>query len=71
MAPVLPGLTDSDAAIAELMRLSREHGARRVGVRMLHLKPEPKRWFLQNLRRYFPPPGTAVRRSLSRRQHLR
>ena len=21
---------------------------------MLHLKPEPKRWFLQNLRRYFP-----------------
>ena len=54
MAPVLPGLTDSDAAIAELMRLSREHGARRVGVRMLHLKPEPKRWFLQNLRRYFP-----------------
>ena len=54
MAPVLPGLTDSDAAIAELMRLSREHGARRVGTRMLHLKPEPKRWFLHNLRRYFP-----------------
>ena len=54
MAPVLPGLTDSDAAIAELMRLAREHGARRVGVRMLHLKPEPKRWFLHNLRRYFP-----------------
>ena len=54
MAPVLPGLTDSDAAIAELMRLSCEHGARRVGVHMLHLKPEPKRWFLQNLRSYFP-----------------
>ncbi|MYD95608.1 MAG: radical SAM protein [Chloroflexi bacterium] len=54
MAPVLPGLTDSDAAIAELMRLAREHGARRVGTRMLHLKPEPKRWFLHNLRRYFP-----------------
>ncbi len=54
MAPVLPGLTDSDAAIAELMRMAREHGARRVGVRMLHLQPEPKRWFLQNLRRYFP-----------------
>ena len=54
MAPVLPGLTDSDAAIAELMGLAREHGARRVGVRMLHLKPEPKRWFLHNLRRYFP-----------------
>ena len=54
MAPVLPGLTDSDAAIAALMRLAREHGARRVGARMLHLKPEPKRWFLQNLRRYFP-----------------
>ena len=54
MAPVLPGLTDSDAAIAALMRLAREHGARRVGARMLHLKPEPKRWFMQNLRRYFP-----------------
>ena len=54
MAPVLPGLTDSDAAIANLMRLAREHGARRVGTRMLHLKPEPKRWFLHNLRRYFP-----------------
>ncbi len=54
MAPVLPGLTDTDAAIAELMRLAREHGARRVGTRMLHLKPEPKRWFMQNLRRYFP-----------------
>lgn len=54
MAPVLPGLTDSDAAIAELMRLAREHGARRVGTRMLHLKPEPKRWFLHNLRRFFP-----------------
>ncbi len=54
MAPVLPGLTDSDAAIADLMRLAREYGARRVGVRLLHLKPEPKRWFLHNLRRYFP-----------------
>ena len=54
MAPVLPGLTDSNAAIEAVMRRARDHGARRVGVMMLHLDTEPKRWFMHNLRRYFP-----------------
>ena len=54
MAPVLPGLTDSNAAIEEVMRQARDHGARRVGVMMLHLDQEPKRWFMHHLRRYFP-----------------
>lgn len=54
MAPVLPGLTDSSAAIEEVMRRSRDHGARRVGMVMLHLDKEPKRWFMHHLRRYFP-----------------
>ncbi|MCY4112538.1 MAG: radical SAM protein [Chloroflexi bacterium] len=54
MAPVLPGLTDSSAAIEEVMRRARDHGARRVGVVMLHLDKEPKRWFMHHLRRYFP-----------------
>ena len=53
MAPVLPGLTDSNAAIEAVMRRARDHGARRVGVMMLHLDTEPKRWFMHNLRRYF------------------
>ena len=54
MAPVLPGLTDSNAAIEAVMRRARDHGARRVGVMMLHLDTEPKRWFMHNLRRYCP-----------------
>ena len=54
MAPVLPGLTDSNAAIEAVMRQARDHGARRVGVMMLHLDKEPKHWFMRQLRRYFP-----------------
>lgn len=54
MAPVLPGLTDSNAAIEAVMRRARDNGARRVGVVMLHLDKEPKRWFMHHLRRYFP-----------------
>ncbi len=54
MAPVLPGLTDSSATIEAVMRRARDAGARRVGVVMLHLDQEPKRWFMHHLRRYFP-----------------
>ena len=71
MAPVLPGLTDSNAAIEAVMRRARDHGARRVGVMMLHLDTEPKRWFMHNLRRYFPALGVAVHRPVSRRGALR
>ncbi len=54
MAPVLPGLTDTNAAIEDVMRRARDHGARRVGAMLLHLDEAPKRWFMHNLRRYFP-----------------
>ena len=54
MAPVLPGLTDSAASIDALVRASNDHGARYVGAGLLHLKPEPKRWFMARLRRRFP-----------------
>jgi len=54
MAPVLPGLTDTNDAIEAVMRRACDHGARRVGVMMLHLDTEPKRWFMHCLRRYFP-----------------
>ncbi len=54
LAPILPGLTDSRPDIERLVRAAHDHGARFIGAVVLHLKPEPKRWFMRQIREYFP-----------------
>ena len=54
LAPILPGLTDSKLAIERLIAAAHDHGARYVGAVVLHLKPEPRRWFMAQIRRLFP-----------------
>jgi len=55
VAPVLPYLTDSAEAAAELAEACRERGVRGVMVDVLELAaPEVKVWFFSVLRRHYP-----------------
>ncbi|MBI3972890.1 MAG: radical SAM protein [Chloroflexi bacterium] len=54
LAPVLPGLTDSPAALEAVVRAAAEHGAQWLWSGTLHLEPAVRDWFLQSLERYFP-----------------
>ena len=54
MAPILPGLSDDPARLAEVVRAAREAGATGVWCNVLHLRPGTREHFLENLARDWP-----------------
>ncbi len=54
LAPIVPGVTDGEAALAEVVRAAAEHGAGAVWPGVLRLAPGVKDWFLAFLQREFP-----------------
>jgi len=54
MAPILPGLTDDPAGLAEVVRAARDAGATGVWCNVLYLKPGTREHFLDNLARDWP-----------------
>jgi len=54
MAPILPGISDHPAQLAEVVRAAREAGATGVWCNVLHLQPGTREHFLENLARDWP-----------------
>ena len=54
MAPILPGLSDRAALLAEVVRAAREAGACGIWANLLYLKPGTKEHFLAALERDWP-----------------
>jgi DNA repair photolyase len=54
MAPILPGLSDAPAQLAEVVRAAREAGATGLWCNVLHLQPGTREHFLDNLARDWP-----------------
>ncbi|WP_054971039.1 SPL family radical SAM protein [Alicyclobacillus ferrooxydans] len=54
VAPIIPLLTDSALALAEVIHGAREHKANFVMPSVLRLTPEVKMWFLNVLKEHYP-----------------
>ena len=54
MAPILPGLSDDPALLAEVVRAARDGGATGVWCNILYLRPGTREHFLDNLARDWP-----------------
>ena len=54
MAPILPGLSDDPARLAEVVRAAREAGATGVWCNVLYLRPGTREHFLEHLARDWP-----------------
>jgi DNA repair photolyase len=54
MAPILPGLSDDPAGMAEVVRAARDAGATSVWTNVLYLRPGTREHFLENLARDWP-----------------
>jgi DNA repair photolyase len=54
MAPILPGLSDDPALLADVVRAARDAGATRLWCNILHLQPGTREHFLENLARDWP-----------------
>jgi DNA repair photolyase len=54
LAPVLPGITDSPAALEEVVRAGAEAGARWLWAGAVHLEPAVRDWFLGALAGFAP-----------------
>jgi len=54
MAPILPGISDHPAQLAEVVRAAREAGATGLWCNVLHLQPGTREHFLENLARDWP-----------------
>ncbi len=54
LAPILPGLSDRPALMAEVMRAARDAGATSVWANVLYLRPGTREHFLENLARDWP-----------------
>lgn len=54
MAPLLPGLSDSEESIEAVARAARAHGAQFLGANLLFLKPGSKEWFMPLLQETYP-----------------
>jgi DNA repair photolyase len=70
VAPVLPGLTDSERDLDALVRAASEAGVRRVSWRLLFLRSPTREKYLAWLAREFPRLLPAYERAYSRRSHL-
>jgi DNA repair photolyase len=54
IAPILPGLSDAPAQLAEVVRAAREAGATGLWCNVLHLRPGTREHFLESLGRHWP-----------------
>jgi DNA repair photolyase len=54
MAPILPGLSDDPAKLADVVRAARDAGATSVWTNVLYLRPGTREHFLENLARDWP-----------------
>jgi DNA repair photolyase len=54
IAPILPGLSDDPAKLAEVVRAARDAGATSVWTNVLYLRPGTREHFLENLARDWP-----------------
>lgn len=54
LAPIVPGVTDDEAHLEEVIRAAVEHGASFVAPNVLHLRPGTKEWFMPALRAAYP-----------------
>jgi DNA repair photolyase len=54
MAPILPGLSDDPAGMAEVIKAARDAGATAVWANVLYLRPGTREHFLENLARDWP-----------------
>ena len=54
LAPILPGLTDSEENLEEVVREAAQRGAHYIAPNVLHLKPGAREWFLPLLRESYP-----------------
>jgi DNA repair photolyase len=70
IAPVLPGLTDGEAVLDDLMRRAAAAGVRRVGWRFLFLRSPTREKFFRWLETDFPHLLPAYRRAFAGRSYL-
>jgi DNA repair photolyase len=54
LAPVLPGITDSPAALDELVRAAADNGATWLWAGAIHMEPAVRDYFLSSLAEHFP-----------------
>jgi DNA repair photolyase len=54
MAPILPGLSDDPAGMADVIKAARDAGATAVWANVLYLRPGTREHFLENLARDWP-----------------
>ena len=54
LAPVIPGITDGDDALTEVVRTAADHGARFLGASTLYLKDGTKDHFFSFLEQEYP-----------------
>ena len=59
MAPLLPGISDSEESINDVAAAAAEHKAQFLGANVLFLKPGSKEWFMPMLRETYPHLTTA------------
>ena len=71
MAPILPGISDSPAQLAAVVRAAREAGACGVWANVLHLRPGTREHFLAGLERDWPELVPEYERLYGRRAYLR
>ena len=70
MAPVIPGLSDSPASLAEVVRAARDAGAEKIWTNLLYLRPGTREHFLDELGRAWPAQREALERLYRGRAHL-
>jgi len=70
MAPILPGLSDDPAKIADVVKAARDAGATFVWGGMLYLQPGTKEHFLETIDREWPELGGRYRQMYAHRAYL-
>jgi DNA repair photolyase len=70
MAPILPGISDTPALLADVVRAAREAGATSIWANLLHLRPGTKEHFLAALGQDWPELLPEYERRYARRTYL-
>jgi len=70
LAPILPGLSDDPALLAEVVREAREAGATGVWANVVYLRPGTREHFLRALAREWPDLVTTYERPFAGRAYL-
>ena len=71
MAPILPGISDDPAGMADVVRAARDAGATSIWANVLYLRPGTREHFLENLARDWPELLPRYERLYAGRAYLR